>query len=237
MSSLRSCAPLGSGTVASMSEYGGIGGAEHHGGVPTPGQGFSAAQGRSDALRGELADERRPARRHWWQVGRRRAHRSPGPPRARPPRAGQPLTSREREFLAAGLLEWGGPAHPTDALAVAMGFENEADLHLESERIRQALRGGRSLTPLDWTRALIATEVCFASDYFGAGVEWSIVTQFEDEESVRLLRSVQRKLVSYRSAMDERGTKRVDSRDWQRLSTEGRLACRTTIRSGLIVGL
>src|SRR6267378_3449538 len=32
------------------------------------------------------------------------------------------LDERERELLSAGLAEWGGPARPTNALAVALGF-------------------------------------------------------------------------------------------------------------------
>jgi hypothetical protein len=54
-----------------MGDYGGIGGAEHHGGVPVTGQGFSAAQGKSNELRGELAHRRRTPRRRWWQFWRR----------------------------------------------------------------------------------------------------------------------------------------------------------------------
>jgi hypothetical protein len=56
-----------------MSGFGGIGGAENHGGVPLSGQGFSAAQGKSDELRGDLARRRRPPRRRWWQFWRRKS--------------------------------------------------------------------------------------------------------------------------------------------------------------------
>jgi hypothetical protein len=36
----------------------------------------------------------------------------------------------------------------------------------------------------------------FASDTFGAGVEWEIVTGRDESEDLRLLRAVQRKLVA-----------------------------------------
>jgi hypothetical protein len=64
-------APNARGTILGMSGFGGIGGAENHGGVPLSGQGFSALQGRSDELRGDLA-RRRPPQRRWWQFWRRK---------------------------------------------------------------------------------------------------------------------------------------------------------------------
>lgn len=42
------------------------------------------------------------------------------------------------------------------------------------------------------------TEVVFASDVVGAGVEWEIVTRFSDEGTIQALRRIQRKLVSVR---------------------------------------
>jgi hypothetical protein len=116
------------------------------------------------------------------------------------------LTRSERKFLAAGMLEWSGPGRASDELARAMGFENEINLREQGLLLHDALRARDSLTPLDWTRALISTEVCFASDYFGAGVEWPIVTGFSDEESIRLLRSLQRKLIHYRPRDEWIGT-------------------------------
>jgi hypothetical protein len=38
------------------------------------------------------------------------------------------LDDRERSFLRAALLDWGGPADPTDALALAMGFTSADNL-------------------------------------------------------------------------------------------------------------
>jgi len=51
------------------------------------------------------------------------------------------------------------------------------------------------MSRLDWFRTLASTEIMFASDLFGAGVEWSIVTGLSDSESLMILRSVQRKLI------------------------------------------
>lgn len=104
------------------------------------------------------------------------------------------LSRDERELLRCGLLEWAGPARGTEEFAVAMGFSGLEDLLQDGKRIRSLLATGKSLEPIDWARALLATEVSFASDVVGSGHDWSITTGFSDEETIRILRSIQRKL-------------------------------------------
>ena len=106
------------------------------------------------------------------------------------------LTADERKLLAQGLLQWGGPAAPTDALAVALGFADVRDLLTKSRRIGTAIRQGTPVTVSDFRRALVATEIVFSSDVFGAGVEWETVTGLTDQETISLHRTLQRKLVS-----------------------------------------
>jgi hypothetical protein len=108
----------------------------------------------------------------------------------------------ERRLLSEGLQQWGGPAKPTDQLAVAIGFAGVADFDAGRERIAAEIELGGPLTTLDATRALAATEIVFASDIFGAGVEWSIVTGLTDEETLRTLRSLQRKLAPHYSSLN-----------------------------------
>jgi len=106
------------------------------------------------------------------------------------------LTDEERQLLSSGLAQWGGPAHATDALAVAMGFADIDDLLAESDRICALLADRKPLSSRDLARALVTTEIAFASDVFGAGVEWSIVQGLTDEETIPLLRGLQRKVLS-----------------------------------------
>lgn len=105
------------------------------------------------------------------------------------------LTDDERALLACGLGEWRGPATPTDEIACLLGFADVRALHRDGGRIVRALRAGDALTSDDWRRALISTELAFASDLVGSGVDWPTTTGFDDEETIRLLRSIQRKLV------------------------------------------
>ncbi|MBO0853137.1 MAG: hypothetical protein J2P18_05145 [Nocardia sp.] len=65
----------------------------------------------------------------------------------------------------------------------------------QNRRITSELVAGQQLTPLDWARALLATEINFSSDVLGAGAEWATVTGISDETAIQLLRSIQRKLV------------------------------------------
>jgi hypothetical protein len=76
-----------------------------------------------------------------------------------------------------------------------MGFRSEEDLlRGDGRRLREALDRSEPLTRSDWRRTLLATEIVFASDVVGAGWDWSITTGLSDEETIRLLRAVQRKV-------------------------------------------
>ena len=105
------------------------------------------------------------------------------------------LSKGERFVLNRGLVEWGGPARCTRSMAKALGFKDADDLLTEGYRIAGDLEVGRPLTARDWTRALLATEVVFASDVLGSGVEWTDTTGLDDVETLQALRSLQRKLV------------------------------------------
>jgi hypothetical protein len=81
------------------------------------------------------------------------------------------LTEYEVRVLAAGLDQWGGPGRPTHELAVALGWSSLADLDAGCGRLAATIQSGAAMTALDWTRALAAAEIAFASDVFGAGYE------------------------------------------------------------------
>lgn len=104
------------------------------------------------------------------------------------------LTDEERWVLNRGLVEWGGPAHCTEALANAMGFRSIADLYDEADRLVDDLGARRPLSRRDWTRTLLATEIVFASDIVGSGVEWQDTTGLDDAATLRTLRGLQIKL-------------------------------------------
>lgn len=114
--------------------------------------------------------------------------------RSVPELVGVDLTDDERALLASGLREWGGPATPTDDIANLLGFTNVQALHDERPLIARIIGSGEPLAAADWRRALLATEVVFASDLIGSGADWSATTGLTDDESIRLLRSVQRTL-------------------------------------------
>ena len=105
-----------------------------------------------------------------------------------------PLTDEERFFLQRGLGEWGGPAKCADALALAMGFHDVATLYEEGQRLKERIGRHEPLSRRDWTCCLLATEIVFASDVVGSGWDWCSTTGLSDEESIRLLRSLQRKI-------------------------------------------
>jgi hypothetical protein len=105
------------------------------------------------------------------------------------------LSDEEIELLSRALREWGGPAHCSDEMAVAMGFESVGDLLAQTRRIAAALRSDETLMPIDWARAMLSAEIVFASDLSGSGVDWRTTTGYTDEYTIRIIRSIQRKLV------------------------------------------
>ncbi|MFE7710889.1 hypothetical protein ACFU6I_35085 [Streptomyces sp. NPDC057486] len=105
------------------------------------------------------------------------------------------LTDEESRLLQQGLIEWSGPARCTEEFAVAMGFDDADDLNRRGARIRHALAAKEPLEPMDWARALLATELAFASEMVGSGYEWSTTTGWSDDMTVKVLRSTQLKLI------------------------------------------
>lgn len=104
------------------------------------------------------------------------------------------LTEDERRMLVYGLKDWGGPAHGTDSLAIAMGFSNLDDLQEDGDRIADAIAAGQALPVRDWTRAMVATEIVFASEVLGTGSEWTVINAGTDAYWIDVLRSLQRKV-------------------------------------------
>jgi hypothetical protein len=98
------------------------------------------------------------------------------------------------------LLDWGGPARPTDAFATAMGFTDAAALPDETRALWQQVDHSSSLTAADWRRVLLAVEVVFVSDVVGSGLDWRFTSGFSDVETIGVIRGLQRKLPRWRGS-------------------------------------
>ena len=79
-----------------------------------------------------------------------------------------------------------------------MGFKSVADLLRDGYRIADDIEAGKPLPEVDWARSLLATEISFASDVMGSGLDWISTVGVSDEVSIRTLRSLQRKVPHYR---------------------------------------
>lgn len=105
------------------------------------------------------------------------------------------LNTDEWRLLRCGLSEWWGPARCTPKLAVAMGFDGYDDFHDQIEhRLLPLLDAEEGLTRFDWLRALLATEIVFASGLVGSGSDWPITVGVSDADTIALLRGLQRKI-------------------------------------------
>jgi hypothetical protein len=106
------------------------------------------------------------------------------------------LSGEEWKMLFHGVLELSGPGRVDDVIAQAIGYRDAADLMAHRRNLLDALNQHRPLTARDWRRAQIATEVAFASLYYGAGDDWEIMSMIDDATSIRLLRQIQGKLLT-----------------------------------------
>jgi hypothetical protein len=106
------------------------------------------------------------------------------------------LTPDEQHYIETALIQWrwlatGFPL-PIKALGLAEDWSQFDEL---VDRLRAAIAAKEPLSDLDWARALFLTEISWASDLVGAGVEFRY-NGISDEEAVKLLRSIQRKISS-----------------------------------------
>jgi hypothetical protein len=108
-----------------------------------------------------------------------------------------PLADDERRLLIEGLRQWGGPAYPTDEVARFIGVADVKTLFSGGNRICELLREGSALTKLDWQRALVATEVLWASQFYGAPGDWEAVSAWSDEQTLRTLRQLQQHFIGF----------------------------------------
>jgi hypothetical protein len=112
------------------------------------------------------------------------------------------LSDEQWFLLRCGLVEWGGPARCTPAMAVALGFASVENFFDERYRLIRLIETRQALIRWDWTRSLLATEVVFASNVLGSGREWPITTGLDDVQTIRTLRELQAKLASVVCPMD-----------------------------------
>jgi hypothetical protein len=106
------------------------------------------------------------------------------------------LTPDEQHFICTALIQWRSLATgfplPIKALGLAEDWPQFDEL---VDRLRAAIAAKEPLSELDWARALFLTEISWASDLVGAGVEFRY-NGILDEEAIKLLRTIQRKISS-----------------------------------------
>ncbi|WP_409436332.1 hypothetical protein [Mycobacterium sp. SMC-14] len=106
------------------------------------------------------------------------------------------LTDDELVLMVQSLNEYFGSAKRADSvLAPIIGLPRTEDFDSFVERIIEALESKEPLIDLDWARALFLTEIAWASDLIGSGLDFA--TNIRDEKALPLLRSVQRKISNY----------------------------------------
>ncbi|MGB9304626.1 MAG: hypothetical protein WCB92_13410 [Mycobacterium sp.] len=106
------------------------------------------------------------------------------------------LTDDERTLMVQGLNEFSGSAHRA-ALLVAplVGLSTKEEFRGLTRRLLDTIDDKAPLSDLDWARAVFLTEIAWASDVIGSGIDFA--SSVRDEKAAPLMRSIQRKVSSH----------------------------------------
>jgi hypothetical protein len=110
------------------------------------------------------------------------------------------LTDDERSFIRQSLRQWESSAAGQPFPFQVLGLSTWGEFGALTLRLEHAVTDHEALTDLDWARVLFLTEVTWASDLIGSGLDFDAVTSFSDVEALALLRGLQRKIGGYRRA-------------------------------------
>lgn len=109
---------------------------------------------------------------------------------------GPALSTEQKRFLINALSMWGGVASGHLPPVQILGYASRADFDADVDRFCGELGlDDPDLSTQDWSRIQFLAEISWASDMFGAGVEFEVVSPFRDAEALALLRSIQRVLI------------------------------------------
>jgi hypothetical protein len=104
------------------------------------------------------------------------------------------LTDDEREFALTVLGEFGGPASYTPFPIKILGISTSDEFDELLTRLRKTIWNRGPMPAIDWARAQLLIETCWASNLIGSGLDYGTGG---DEKALPLLRSIQRKLARY----------------------------------------
>ncbi|MEV6348921.1 DUF2716 domain-containing protein [Actinoplanes sp. NPDC051851] len=97
------------------------------------------------------------------------------------------ISPAQRRLLSSGVREWLLPTRrPEGARLLGTG-----DVPAWARRVADALDAGEDLPAADWPRALLATELAFASSSLGFAIDWPDDTGYPDLAAIRVLREIQ----------------------------------------------
>jgi hypothetical protein len=105
------------------------------------------------------------------------------------------LTDDEHEFMLRALTEFEGTAGYSPFPIKILGVSTADEFDNLLDRLRRAIWDRKPMSYLDWARAQLLVEMCWASDMIGSGTEFTY--SYRDELAAPLMRSIQRKLGRY----------------------------------------
>lgn len=116
--------------------------------------------------------------------------------------AGGEFSAAERRLICAVCSASGFNALHVPIPIGALGYHDEIHFSRTSRSLEAQIEAGTeaSLTDTELARILFLTEMCWASDIIGCGVEFSLIYGPNDATAIEVLRGLQRKLSNPRRA-------------------------------------
>lgn len=100
------------------------------------------------------------------------------------------ITDDQLLLLSTALTLWDGPALVQDLVGPVVWTTSRDEFHHLTGRLRAVIETRGWITPFDFTRAMVLTEICWASELLGAASHFQPI--IGDERALAALRSLQR---------------------------------------------
>lgn len=82
-----------------------------------------------------------------------------------------------------------------------MGFTSAESLSREAWALWERIDAGDALTTEEWRQVLLAVEIMFVSDVVGSGLDFRMRSGIPDDEAIKILRGLQRRLPRWRGSV------------------------------------
>lgn len=102
------------------------------------------------------------------------------------------LSALQRRVLSDGVFDWCGASHPTEELALALGYVGVGDMLEGCKRLAKSIDGGEPMSGPEWKVAISSAEVFFGSGLLGGADDSELTVGISPQRGVEVVGEVRR---------------------------------------------